>query len=187
MVVLGSYLNGLIGTKVFTPATIVIITAILTVIFTPLTLNTTSEALVDGSRFILTTLFSVGIFLAFINMIADLGTFEQIASLAKSVPESILLPVTMILAFLIAIPSGAFAAGVLALILPTLSTLGLPSVAMGFVAIATGLGTQISPVQINVAALSEGFDMDILAIVKNNVKYVVGMLIIMIIVAFVVI
>ncbi len=187
MVVLGSSLNGLIGIAVFTPATIVIFTAILTVIFTPLNLNTMSEALVDGSKFILTTLFAVGIFLAFINMIADLGTFEQIASLAKTVPEVILLPVTMILAFLIAIPSGAFAAGVLALILPTLSTLGLPSEAMGFVAIATGLGTQISPVQINVAALAEGFDMTVLDIVKSNTKFVIGMLIVIMIVAFVVI
>ncbi|SEL09108.1 Mg2+/citrate symporter [Carnobacterium iners] len=187
MVVVGSYLNGLIGTKVFTPATIVIITAILTVICTPLNLNEMSEALVDGSKFILTTLFAVGIFLAFINMIAELGTFEQIASIAKTVPEIILLPVTMILAFLIAIPSGAFAAGVLALILPTLSTLGLSSEAMGFVAIATGLGTQISPVQINVAALAEGFDMTVLDIVKSNTKFVVGMLLIIMIVAFIVI
>ena len=187
MVVIGNYLNEIIGIKFFSPATIVIITAILTVICTPLDLDSTSESLVDGSKFILTTLFSVGIFLSFINMIADLGTFEQIASLAKNVPEGILLPVAMLLAFLIAIPSGAFTAGVLALILPTLSTLGLPSEAMGFVAIATGLGTQISPVQINVAALSEGFDMDLLEIVKNNILYIIGMLVIVTIVAVIVV
>lgn len=187
MVVFGGTINELIGFALFTPPIIVIITSVLTYIFSPMDLNETSEALVDGSRFILTTLFSVGIFLGFINMIAELGTFEQIASLAGQVPSAIVLPVAIVLSFLIAIPSGAFAAGVLALILPTLSTLGLPSEAMGFVAIATGLGTQISPVQINVAALAEGFDLDIIAIVKNNVIYIVGMLIVTIIVAVIVV
>lgn len=187
MVVAGSSLNSLIGINLFTPATSVIFTAILTVIFTPLNGNKTSEALVDGSRFILTTLFSVGIFLAFINLIGELGTFEQIAALARQVPEMIVLPVAMILAFLIAIPSGAFTAGVLTLVLPTLSSLGLPSEAMGFVAIATGLGTQISPVQINVAALAEGFGLDIMDIVKTNFKFVVGMLVLIIVVAMIVV
>ena len=110
-------------------------------------------------------------------MIGELGTFEQIAALASNVPEAIILPVAMIIAFLIAIPSGAFAAGVLTLILPTLSALGLPSEAMGFVAIATGLGTQISPVQINVAApLAKGFEIDIIDVIKGNLKYILGAL-----------
>jgi len=132
-------------------------------------------------------LFAVGIFLAFINMIAEIGTFEEIASIANNAPESVVLPVAMVIAFLIAIPSGAFAAGVLTLILPTLSALGLPSEAMGFVAIATGLGTQISPVQINVAALAKGFDIDIIDVIKANFKYVIGSLILLIIIAVIVI
>lgn len=183
MVVFGSSLNTLIGIPLFTPPVIVMLTTVITMIFSPLGMDETTEALVNGSRFILTTLFSVGIFLGFINMIAELGTFEQLAALSELVPESVVLPVTMILAFLIAIPSGAFAAGVLALILPTLATLGLPSEAMGFVAIAVGLGTQISPVQINVAALSDGFSLDLLDIVKNNLKYIIGTLILSIIIA----
>jgi len=183
MVVFGNSLNTLIGISLFTPPVIVIFTTIITIFFTPLDMNETSEALVDGSKFILTTLFSVGIFLGFINMIAELGTFEQLAALTELVPESIVLPVTMVLAFLIAIPSGAFAAGVLALILPTLATLGLPSEAMGFVAIAVGLGTQISPVQINVAALSGGFDLDLLDVVKYNSKYIIGTLVVAMIIA----
>lgn len=187
MVVAGNSINNLIGINLFTPATSVIFTAILTVLLTSLNGNKASEALVDGSRFILTTLFSVGIFLAFINMIGELGTFEQIASLASRVPEIIVLPVAMILAFLIAIPSGAFAAGVLTLTLPALSSLGLPSEAMGFVAIATGLGTQISPVQINVAALAEGFGIDIMEIIKVNLKFVIGMMIIVVGVAMIVV
>lgn len=187
MVVGGNALNSLIGISLFTPATAVIFTSILTVLLTPLNINETSEALIDGSKFILTTLFAVGIFLSFINMIGELGTFEQIAALASNVPEGIILPVAMIIAFLIAIPSGAFAAGVLTLILPTLSALGLPSEAMGFVAIATGLGTQVSPVQINVAALSKGFEIDIMDVIKANLKYILGALILLIIIAVIVI
>lgn len=183
LVVLGSSLNDLIGITLFTPATAVIITSILTVIFTPLDINGTSEALIDGSKFILTTLFSVGIFLSFINMIGELGTFEQLAGLVSNAPDAIILPAAMLVAFLIAIPSGAFTAGVLTLILPTLSVLGLPSEAMGFVAIATGLGTQISPVQINVAALADGFDLEIMDVIKENIKYVIPAFILITIVA----
>ncbi|PUU94578.1 Na+/H+ antiporter NhaC family protein [Halanaerobium sp.] len=184
MVVAGSSINNLINISIFSPATAVIFTAILTVLLTPLDTAETSEALIDGSRFILTTLFSVGIFLSFINMIGDLGTFEQLAGLVEQVPQGIIVPTAMLVAFLIAIPSGAFTAGVLTLILPTLSVLGLPSEAMGFVAIATGFGTQISPVQINVAALSEGFDKEIMDIVKENAKFVIPALILLMIIAF---
>ncbi|MBU5428097.1 hypothetical protein KQI41_17020 [Tissierella pigra] len=187
MVVGGSKLNSLIGINLFSPATAVIFTSILTVLLTPLTIDETCESLIDGSRFILTTLFAVGMFLSFINMIGELGTFEQIAALASNVPEAIILPVAMIIAFLIAIPSGAFAAGVLTLILPTLSALGLPSEAMGFVAIATGLGTQVSPVQINVAALAKGFEIDIIDVIKGNLKYILGALTLLIIIAVIVI
>ena len=55
---------------------------------------------------------------------------------------------------------------------------------MGFVAIATGFGTQVSPVQINIAALSEGFKQDIMITVKNNIKFVVGALILLIVLSF---
>ncbi|NLJ78890.1 MAG: hypothetical protein GX329_05970, partial [Tissierellia bacterium] len=127
MVVAGSSINGVIGINLISPATTIIFTAILTVLLTPLDSGETSDALIDGSRFILTTLFGVGIFLSFINMIAEIGTFEELAALASRVPEGIVLPTAMVLAFLIAIPSGAFAAGVLTLTLPTLSALGLPS------------------------------------------------------------
>ncbi|MBU5436959.1 hypothetical protein KQI42_02995 [Tissierella sp. MSJ-40] len=187
MVVGGSKLNALIGINLFSPATAVIFTGILTVILTPLSITETCDSLIDGSRFILTTLFAVGIFLSFINMVSELGTFQQLAALASNVPESIILPVAMIIAFLIAIPSGAFTAGVLTLILPTLSALGLPSEAMGFVAIATGLGTQISPVQINVAALAEGFDIDIIDVIKGNLKYILGTLVLLIVIGIIVI
>lgn len=187
MVVAGAKINAMIGMKLFSPATSVIVTSILTVLLTPLNIDKTCDALIDGSKFILTTLFSVGIFLSFINMVGELGTFEELAALASNVPESVVLPVAMIIAFLIAIPSGAFTAGVLTLILPTLSVLGLPSEAMGLVAMATGLGTQVSPVQINVAALAEGFNTDMIDVIRGNVKYVLGTLVLLIVIGIVII
>lgn len=184
LVVFGSKLNQIVGIKLFVPAINVIITAVLTACLTPLKINRTCEALGEGSRYILTTLFSVGFFLAFINIIAALGTFEELAALVGNAPQAVVVPCAMIMAFLIAIPSGAFCAGVLTLILPTLSLLGMPSEAMGFVAIATGFGTQVSPVQINIAALSEGFNQDIMKTVKNNIKFVVNALAVLIVLSF---
>ncbi len=149
MVIAGSKINKLFGINIFMPVTNVIITAILVAILSPLTINETCEALGDGSRYILTTLFSVGIFLGFINIIAELGTFEQLAALVGNAPSAVIVPCAVIMSFLIAIPSGA----------------------MGFVAIAAGIGTQVSPVQVNLAALSDGFKVEVMTIVKNNMKY----------------
>lgn len=187
LVILGGKINGLLHVNIFSPVVNVLITAILTAVLTPLRINKTCDALGEGSRYILTTLFSVGIFLGFINIIAALGTFEQLAALVGKAPQVIIVPCAIIMAFLIAIPSGAMCAGVLALILPTMSLLGMPSAAMGMVAIAAGLGTQVSPVQINIAALSDGFKVDIMTIVKNNMKYVLIALAVLIVASFIVV
>lgn len=186
-VILGGKINGLLHVNIFSPVVNVLITAILTAALTPLRINKTCDALGEGSRYILTTLFSVGIFLGFINIIAALGTFEQLAALVGKAPQVIIVPCAIIMAFLIAIPSGAMCAGVLALILPTMSLLGMPSAAMGMVAIAAGLGTQVSPVQINIAALSDGFKVDIMTIVKSNMKYVLIALAVLIVASFIVV
>ena len=185
MVIAGSRINKLIGVTVFVPVVNVILTAVLVAVLSPLTVNETCEALGDGSRYILTTLFSVGIFLGFINIIAELGTFEQLAGLVGNAPSAVIVPCAVIMSFLIAIPSGAMCAGVLALILPTLSLLGMPSAAMGFVAIAAGIGTQISPVQVNLAALSDGFQVEVMTIVKNNMKYMLIALAILVVCSFI--
>lgn len=187
LVILGGKINGLLNVHIFSPVVNVLITAILTAALTPLGINKTCDALGEGSKYILTTLFSVGIFLGFINIIAALGTFEQLAALVGKAPQLIIVPCAIIMAFLIAIPSGAMCAGVLALILPTMSLLGMPSAAMGMVAVAAGLGTQVSPVQINIAALSEGFKVDIMTIVKNNMKYVLIALAVLVVASFIVV
>lgn len=183
MVVAGNRVGEAVGVPLFAPPVIVAITVLLTYLTSPLTLNETGDALVEGAQFILVTLFAVGIFLGFINILAEIGTFERIASAAALVPQALVVPVAALIAFFVAIPAGAFTAGVLTLVLPTLSLLGLSSMSLGFVAIAAGLGTQISPVQINVAALSYGFDQDVIAIIKNNVRFIAGAMVVLLIVA----
>ena len=184
LVVFSSVVNRAIGTPIIVPVLAVIVVSILTVIFTPFKMNEVCANIIDGSRFILTTLFGVGLFLGFINIIALTGVFEDLAALVGTVPQAIVLPSAMVLAFLIAIPSGAFAAGVLALILPTLSLLGFSPIAMGFIAISTAFGTQISPVQINVVALSQCFGKDIMWVVKSNLRFIVSAFAVLIVVSF---
>jgi len=175
IVVLGSTFNSFLPFPVLVPIINVILVAILVVIFGKGKPNDVGQNLIDGSQFILTTLFGVGIFLGFINLIGFLGTFAELASLAGSAPSWIVVVVACLFAFIIAIPSGAFAAGVLTLILPTLTLLGtLSPLAFGLIGISVGLGTQISPVQINVAALANGFKISTFDVIKGNMKYVVA-------------
>jgi hypothetical protein len=174
-VVLGGAFNSLFPIPIIVPIINVLTAAILTIIFCKVTPDDAGRNLIDGSRFILTTLFGVGIFLGFINLIGFLGTFSELASLVGQAPAWLVVFLACVLGFAIAIPSGAFAAGVLTLILPTLSLIpGLTPLAFGLIAISVGLGTQISPVQINVAALSDGFKVSIMDVVRGNMKYVLS-------------
>ncbi|MCR3905435.1 MAG: hypothetical protein NUK62_00205 [Tenericutes bacterium] len=174
-VVLGGAFNRLFPIPIIVPIINVLTAAILTIIFCKVTPDDAGRNLIDGSKFILTTLFGVGIFLGFINLIGFLGTFSELASLVGQAPEWLVIFLACVLGFTIAIPSGAFAAGVLTLILPTLSLIpGLTPLAFGLIAISVGLGTQISPVQINVAALSDGFQVSIMDIIKGNMRYVLS-------------
>lgn len=187
LVILGGQINKLFPVAVFLPFINLLIAAVLCFFCCKRTTTQVSEDLIDGSRYILTTLFGVGIFLGFINLVGHLGTFERLAAIVGNAPEFIVTLLACLFAFIIAIPSGAFCAGVLALILPTLSLVpGLSPLAFGLIAISAGLGTQISPVQINVAALSDGFKVDIFTVVKGNMKYVLGAGALISIVAFIV-
>ena len=106
MVVLGGWINGLAGSHIVVPAVTVAVVCILIVVCTPLDIEGTCAALIDGSQFILTTMFSVGLFLGFINLMEQIGTFSNIASLTGGVPTFIMLPVAMVIGFLIAISVG---------------------------------------------------------------------------------
>lgn len=171
-VILGPVVNKLIGFELLSPLVYMVVTFILIFLCTEFKMNQTVESMVDGSTYILTRLFQVGIFLSFINIIAETGTFGVIAGVARSAPEAIVVPVAVITGILIGIPAGAYVGSVLTLVLPVAVSLGFSPLALGFVTIGVGLGSQMSFVNITMQALSSGFQIPILEVVKGNVKWI---------------
>lgn len=171
-VIFGPVVNDLVGFALLTPLVYMILTLALIYICSDFTLNQSVEAMVDGSTYILTRLFQVGIFLAFINIIAQTGTFAVIAGIASSAPAMIMVPVAVLTGILIGIPAGAYVGSVLTLVLPVAVSLGFSSIELGLVAVGVGLGSQMSFVNITMQALSSGFQIPILDVVKGNVKWI---------------
>lgn len=170
-VIFGPVVNELIGFTLFTPLVYMVLTLALVFICTDFSMNQSVEAMVDGSTYILTRLFQVGIFLAFINVIAQTGTFAVIAGVAQNAPEFVVVPVAILTGVLIGVPAGAYVGSVLTLVLPVAVSLGFPPLALGFVTIGVGLGSQMSFVNITMQALSSGFQIPILDVVKGNIKW----------------
>jgi hypothetical protein len=170
-VIFGPLVNELIGFVFFTPLVYMVITLALIYLCTDFSMNQSVEAMVDGSTYILTRLFQVGIFLAFINIIAQTGTFAVIAGVAQNAPEFVVVPVAILTGVLIGVPAGAYVGSVLTLVLPVAVSLGFPPIALGFVTMGVGLGSQMSFVNITMQALSSGFQIPILDVVKGNVKW----------------
>lgn len=172
VVVAGASLNQLVGWHLFTPVFNVLTTLLLVGICVPGSAAKLGEGVIEGSAFILTKLFAVGLFLGFINIFEKIGTFKYIASLAGMAPTSLLVAASALAGFIVAVPAGAYSVGVIALVVPAMAQSGLTPLQTGLVCIAIGLGTQVSLVQINVASLGLGFKMDIPDVVKNNFRYV---------------
>lgn len=170
-VIFGPVVNQLIGFELLTPLVYMVLTLGMIFLCTDFSLNQSVEAMVDGSTYILTRLFQVGIFLSFINIIAETGTFSVIAGVAQSAPEFVVVPVAILTGVLIGIPAGAYVGSVLTLVLPVAVSLGFPMLALGFVTVGVGLGSQMSFVNITMQALSSGFQIPILDVVKGNVKW----------------
>ena len=80
-----------------------VITLALIYLCTDFSMNQSVEAMVDGSTYILTRLFQVGIFLAFINIIAQTGTFAVIAGVAQNAPEFVVVPVAILTGVLLSV------------------------------------------------------------------------------------
>ena len=171
-VIFGPVVNDLVGFPILTPLVYMILTLALIFICSDFTLNQSVEAMVDGSTYILTRLFQVGIFLAFINIIAQTGTFAVIAGIASAAPTLIMVPVAILTGILIGVPAGAYVGSVLTLVLPVAVSLGFSSIELGLVAVGVGLGSQMSFVNITMQALSSGFQIPILEVVKGNVKWI---------------
>ena len=175
-VILGPLVNKAVGFPILGPLMYMIITIGLIFLCTDLSLPQASGAMIDGSTYILTKLFQVGIFLTFINIIGETGAFSAIVSLAELAPPLLVVPVAILAGFAIGVPAGAYVGTLLTLVLPVAITLGLPLMSIGFIAIGVGLGSQMSFVNITMQAQSSGFQIPILQVVKGNSKWVLGCL-----------
>ncbi|MTD38659.1 citrate transporter [Erwinia sp. CPCC 100877] len=184
-VIFGPLINDLIGFAFFTPLVYMVLTLALVYICTDFSMNESVEAMVDGSTYILTRLFQVGIFLGFINVIAETGTFAVIAGVAQNAPEFVVVPVAILTGILIGVPAGAYVGSVLTLVLPVAVSLGFPPLALGFVTVGVGLGSQMSFVNITMQALSSGFQIPILDVVKGNVKWLSLASVILLVIGFI--
>jgi len=171
-IIVGPFINKALGYSLINPFVYTIGTVALIFVCTKFNLNQTTTSLIDGSIYILTRLFQVGIFLAFINLISNTGAFQVIASAAGKAPTALVVPAAVLAGVLIGIPAGAFVGSILGLVLPIAVSLGFSPLAIGFVTIGVGLGSQLSFVNITMQALSAGFQIPIIQVVKGNAKWV---------------
>lgn len=175
-VILGPVINPLVapilGHGILIPFVNMVVTIALVILCTKFTVNEASGALVDGSSYILTRLFGVGIFLTFINLIEKLGAFTVIVNLAQGAPIFLLVPAMVLAGFAIGFPAGAYVASILGLILPIAHGLGFSLFEIGLVTMGVGFGSQISYVNITMQALASGFQIDISEVVRGNLKWV---------------
>ena len=184
-VIFGPFVNKLVGFALLSPLVYSVITIALVFLCTKLNLTKSVSAMVDGSNYILVRLFSVGIFLAFINIIGETGAFASIVSVAKMAPAALVVPTAVLAGFLVGIPAGAYVGSVLTLVLPIVVSLGFSPVSLGFVAMGVGLGSQMSFVNITMQALSSGFKLPIIDVVKGNAKWVISCVVLLLVLAFV--
>ncbi len=178
IIVVGPPINEVLGTTIFTPLTIAALTIGLLVLLVNDAIEDIGEMYVESAAPILRYLFMVGLFLGYIVIIREFGTFEAIASVVGVLPLALVGVGAMIFGFLIAVPAGAYTVALLTIIIPVLEGVGVPTEVYGFIAIAVAQGAMISPVQISVVALAHGFDEDILDIVRNNLPFMPVMLLV---------
>jgi hypothetical protein len=183
-VIAGPMLNEMIGAPLFGPLSYTIVTIALIYFCSNLSLNHSVDAMVDGSQYILTRLFSVGLFLTFINVIGETGTFTTIAGVVQSAPSGIVVPVAVLAGFLIGVPAGAYVGSILTLVLPVTAALGFTPLQIGLVAIGVGFGSQLSLVNITMQALSYGFQIPILSVSRGNLPYVGGCMLLLLLISF---
>lgn len=171
MMVFGPLVNRAVGTAIFTAFTTPFIAIFLAAALVKINFNTLAKEFVKGSAPILGYLFLVGVFLGFVNMLGEIGTFEVLAGLPGALSGSIVGIAALVVAFVIAIPSAAYTAAIDALILPVMAAAGVPTALFGFVGVAVAQGAMMSPVQVNVAASAHGFRTTVMKIVSNNAPY----------------
>lgn len=184
-VIAGPFVNAAVGAPVLGPMAYAIVTLALVWLCSDFSANQSVDAMVDGSSYILTRLLQVGLFLVFIGMIEKIGAFATIAGLVKMAPPSVVVPAAVVAGFAIGFPAGAYVGSILTLVLPITVALGFSPLAVGFVTIGVGFGSQVSLVNITMQALSAGFRIPVLQVSKGNAPYVLSCVGLLVVLAFV--
>ena len=184
-VIAGPFINKAFGGPVLGPVVYAVVTIALVYLCSAFTLNQSVDAMVDGSSYILTRLFQVGLFLIFIGLIEKTGAFATIAGVVKMVPLSLVVPAAVLAGFAIGFPAGAYVGSILVLILPITVALGFSPLAIGLVTIGVGFGSQVSLVNITMQALSAGFRIPLIQVSKGNAPYVLSCLALLLVLSFV--
>lgn len=183
-VIAGPFVNRAAGIPILGPMAYAVITLALVYFCSDFSLNKSVDAMIDGSSYILTRLLQVGLFLVFIGMIEKTGAFGTIAGLVKMAPPAVVVPAAVIAGFAIGFPAGAYVGSILMLVLPIAVALGFGPVAVGFVTIGVGFGSQVSLVNITMQALSAGFRIPVLQVSKGNAPYVLSCLVLLVALSF---
>lgn len=171
LIIVGPFINRAVGFPIFTNLVTPLVVLTLAALLLKIRINVMAEEFVSGSRPILRYLFLVGVFLGFVNLMTEIGTFQVLASLPAGLPASIIGVAALVIAFAIAIPSASYTAAIDAIILPVLAAAGVPAQIFGFVGVIVAQGAMMSPVQVNVSATAFGFRSTIMRIVQNNAPY----------------
>jgi hypothetical protein len=179
----GPVINKAVGAPVLAPMVYMVVTIALVYFCSDFTLNKSVDAMIDGSSYILTRLLQVGIFLVFIGLIEKTGAFATIAGLVKLAPPGLVVPAAVIVGFAIGFPAGAYVGSILVLVLPITVALGFSPLAVGFVTIGVGFGSQVSLVNITMQALSAGFRIPLIQVSKGNAPYVLSCLALLVVLA----
>lgn len=172
----GPFINKAIGFPILGPLVYTVVTVLLIGICTKFNLNQSFEALVGGADYILKALFSVGIFIAFINLIGEVGAFKTLAGIANAAPALLMVPAAILGGFLVGWPAGAYVGSILSMVLPVAIALEFSPVGIGFVAMGVGFGSQISFVNITMQALASGFRIPVQQVSFGNMRWILSCL-----------
>ncbi len=183
----GAFINKAVGWPVLGPLVYTVVTILLIAVCTKFSFNQAFESLVSGAEYILKALFSVGVFIGFINMIGEIGAFKNIAGIANAAPVALVVPAAIIGGFLVGWPAGAYVGSLLSMVLPVAIALKFPPVALGFVALGVAFGSQISFVNITMQALSAGFQIPVAKVSSGNLKWILSCLALLLVISLVVV
>lgn len=183
----GPFINKAVGFAILGPLVYTVITVVLIALCTKFSFNQAFDSLVTGAEYILKALFSVGIFIAFINMIGEIGAFKAIAGIANAAPTFLMVPAAILGGFLVGWPAGAYVGSVLSMVLPVAIALNFPPLAIGFVGLGVAFGSQISFVNITMQALSSGFQIPVQKVSAGNLRWILSCLAILLVISLIVV